>query len=277
MSEAIKRPQSQPPIEFLRDIMKRLRDPKNGCPWDIEQDFQSLTPYAIEEAYEVADAVARNDMDNFKEELGDLLLQVVFQAQMASEQGLFSFDDVAQGIADKMISRHPHVFGDANAETSGAVLQQWDEIKELEKASKSRISNSILDDVPVGLPALTRAQKIQKKAAKVGFDWLDAQQVFDKIEEEINELKQEIIDQSSSDNLEEEFGDLLFAFVNLGRKLGIDCETALTKCNQKFYRRFNGIEKSVNYLNKKMNDFSLSELEEFWIVEKQKEKSQKNN
>lgn len=277
MSEALKRPQSQAPIDCLRDIMKRLRNPVNGCPWDIEQDFQSLTPYAIEEAYEVADAVARNDMENFKEELGDLLLQVVFQAQMATEQGLFSFDDVAQGIADKMVSRHPHVFGDANAKTTGAVLQQWDEIKELEKASKAQKSNSILDDVPIALPALTRAQKIQKKAAKTGFDWPDAQQVFDKIEEEISELKQEIINQSSSNNIEEEFGDLLFAFVNLGRKLDLDCETALTKCNQKFYRRFSGIEKSVRNLNKEMNDFSLFELEEFWVTEKQKEKIQNNN
>lgn len=259
-------------IDELLKVMTRLRDPNGGCPWDLEQDFASLAPYAIEEAFEVQDAIAKGDMANFKEELGDLLLQVVFQSEMARQQGLFDFNDVAQGIADKMISRHPHVFGESEAGTSEAVLAQWDDIKQAERGAKSLLQNSILDDVPVNFPALMRAQKLQKKASKVGFDWPDAQQVFDKIEEEISELKQEIKADSSS-KIEEEFGDLLFAFVNLGRKLGIDCETALTKCNQKFYRRFNGIENEVKAKSKQMTDYSLEELEEFWVQQKNKEKA----
>ncbi len=259
-------------IDELLKVMARLRDPNGGCPWDLEQDFASLAPYAIEEAYEVQDAINKGDMENFKEELGDLLLQVVFQSEMARQLGLFTFDDVAQGIADKMVSRHPHVFGDASAETSDAVLSQWDDIKQAERGLKSLPLNSILDEVPVNFPALMRAQKLQKKAAKVGFDWPDAQQVFDKIEEEIIELKQEIKSQSST-KIEEEFGDLLFAFVNLGRKLGLDCETALSKCNQKFYRRFNGIENEVKAKSQKMTDLSLEELEAIWIRQKLKEKA----
>ena len=258
------------PIDDLLEIMTRLRDPEKGCPWDIEQDFASLAPYAIEEAFEVQDAIAKGDMDNFKEELGDLLLQVVFQSEMARQLGLFTFDDVAKAISDKMVSRHPHVFGDTTANTSDAVLAQWDDIKQREKAGK--VQNSILDDVPVNFPALMRAQKLQKKAAKVGFDWANSKQVFDKIEEEINELKHEI-DSENSSKTEEEFGDLLFAFVNLGRKLGIDCETALTKCNQKFYRRFNGIENDLKLKTKEFKDCTLDELEAIWVEQKLKEKA----
>ena len=259
-------------IDELLEVMTRLRDPDTGCPWDIEQDFASLAPYAIEEAFEVQDAIAKGDMANFREELGDLLLQVVFQSEMARQLGLFTFDDVAKGIADKMIFRHPHVFGDAVAGTADAVLAQWDDIKLAERGAKSLPQNSILDEVPINFPALMRAQKLQKKASKVGFDWPDAQQVFDKIEEEIIELKQEIKSQSSS-KIEEEFGDLLFAFVNLGRKLGVDCETALTKCNQKFYRRFNGIEQEAKAISKEMKDLSLEEMEAIWIRQKLKEKA----
>jgi ATP diphosphatase len=258
-------------IDELLRIMTRLRDPDGGCPWDLEQDFASLAPYAIEEAYEVQDAIAKGDMDHFKEELGDLLLQVVFQCEMARQLGLFTFDDVAKGISDKMVSRHPHVFGDASAETADKVLAQWDDIKLREKADKPA-SHSILDDVPVNLPAVTRAQKLQKKAAKVGFDWATPAQVFDKIEEEIIELKQ-AIEKSSSSEIEEEFGDLLFAFVNLGRKLGLDCETALTKCNQKFYRRFSGIEQQLKSSSKEFKDCTLDELEEIWVQQKIKEKA----
>ncbi len=259
-------------IDELLKVMARLRDRNSGCPWDLEQDFISLAPYAIEEAYEVQDAIHKGDMENFKEELGDLLLQVVFQSEMARQLGLFTFDEVAKGIADKMVSRHPHVFGDTTASTAEAVLAQWDDIKMAERGTKSLPLNSILDEVPVNFPALMRAQKLQKKASKVGFDWPDAQRVFDKIEEEICELKQEIKDNSST-NIEEEFGDLLFAFVNLGRKLGLDCETALTKCNQKFYSRFNGIEKEVKEASKQMTDLSLEELEALWIQQKLKEKA----
>ena len=259
-------------IDELLKVMARLRDPNGGCPWDLEQDFASLAPYAIEEAFEVQDAIAKGDMDNFREELGDLLLQVVFQSEMARQAGIFTFDDVAKGIADKMISRHPHVFGEAQAGTADAVLAQWDDIKAKEKATRPSSSESILDDVPVNFPALMRAQKLQKKAAKVGFDWPDAQQVFEKIEEEITELKHAIKENSLS-NTEEEFGDLLFAFVNLGRKLGVDCETALTKCNQKFYRRFKGIENEVKSKSKNMKDCSLEELEAIWVQQKLKEKA----
>ena len=259
-------------IDELLTIMKRLRDPQGGCPWDLEQDFASLAPYAIEEAYEVQDAIAKGDMDNFKEELGDLLLQIVFQSEMARQAGLFTFDDVAKAISDKMVSRHPHVFGEADAATAGAVLDQWDAIKDREKAAKVNGKKTyLLDDVPVALPALTKAQKLQKKAAKVGFDWAEASQVLHKIKEEISELE-EAISEDSSTHIEEEFGDLLFAFVNLGRKLGLDTETALTKCNNKFYRRFNGIEDEVNKSGKEFKDFTLDQLEEFWVQQKLKEK-----
>lgn len=251
--------------------MARLRDPDNGCPWDLEQDFASLAPYAIEEAYEVQDAVHKNDMAGFKEELGDLLLQVVFQSQMAKEKGLFVFDDVAQAVADKMISRHPHIFGSTELETSGQVLKQWNEIKAEEKAIKGN-SGKLLDDVPLHFPALMRAQKLQKIASKVGFDWPDASRVFDKIKEEIVELEQEITAGNSLGILEE-YGDLLFAFVNLGRKLGIDTEQALQGCNQKFARRFNGIEDVVKKSGKMWSEYSLDGLEQLWNEQKSEVKS----
>lgn len=259
-------------IDHLLEVMTRLRDPENGCPWDLEQDFKSLAPYAIEEAYEVQDAIAKGDMANFKEELGDLLLQVVFQSEMARQQGLFTFDDVAQGIADKMISRHPHVFGETTAETSDAVLAQWDDIKLKERGAKSLLQNSILDDVPVNFPALIRAQKLQKRASKVGFDWPDAARVLDKVDEEINELKEELKNNNST-KIQEEFGDLLFVMVNLGRKLGIDCETALSDCNSKFYRRFNGIQNELKSKSKEFDECSLDELEAIWVQQKLKEKA----
>ncbi len=259
-------------IDRLLEIMARLRNPDGGCPWDLEQDFETLTPYAVEEAYEVADAVARGDMENFREELGDLLLQVVFQSQMARERGLFTFDDVARSISDKMVSRHPHVFGDKSVHTADAVLAQWDDIKLKEKAAKPSAQQSILDDVPVNFPALMRAQKLQKRAAKVGFDWPETAHVLDKMQEEIEELKAELRSGDTA-KIEEELGDLFFVLVNFGRKLGIDCETALTKCNQKFYRRFNGIEKEVKAKSKEMADCSLEELEAIWVEQKQKEKA----
>ncbi len=256
------------PIEQLVTIMSRLRDPQKGCPWDVEQDFKSIAPYTLEEAYEVVDAIEKNDMPALKDELGDLLLQVVFHAQMAEEAGLFTFDDVAKFVTDKMISRHPHVFGDAHVTTAEGVLTQWEDLKALEKKDKLP-QNSILDDVPVAHTALVRAQKIQKKAAKVGFDWPDTAPIFDKIEEEINELKQAVVDKSSSE-IEEELGDILFAVVNLGRKLGVDSETALRQCNNKFYKRFNGIENQVKLENKDFSDYTLEELEKIWQDQKRK-------
>lgn len=261
--------EKQDGITQLLAIMARLRDPKNGCPWDVEQDFKSIAAYTLEEAYEVVDAIEKNDMPALKEELGDLLLQVVFHAQMAAEANLFTFDDVAQAVTDKMISRHPHVFGDTNVTTADGVLKQWDEIKAAEKAAQATIQNSILDGVPVTHTALTRAQKLQKKAAKVGFDWPTTAPIFDKINEEINELKQAITEESS-DDISEELGDILFAVVNLGRKLGVDSETALRQCNNKFYNRFNGIEREIKSKNKEFSHYSLDELEDIWQRQKKK-------
>jgi ATP diphosphatase len=256
-------------IEKLLSVMAKLRDPHGGCPWDLEQNFTSIAPYTVEEAYEVADAVERNDMNDLKDELGDLLFQIVFHAQLASEQNLFTFDDIVTHVSHKMISRHPHVFGDNNdVKNTNDVNELWDKIKADEKPK----SNRLLDEVTRGLPALLRAQKLQKKAAKVGFDWPTAQEVFDKIEEEKIELNQAIEKESLSD-IEEEIGDLLFCLVNLARKLDVDAEQALTKTNLKFYNRFNGIEQQIKVNNKNWNDYSLEGLEEMWVEQKMKLKS----
>ena len=256
-------------IDRLIALMQSLRDPDGGCPWDLEQDFKSIAPYTIEESYEVADAAARGDVNDLKEELGDLLLQVVFHAQMATEKNLFTFEDVAAGFVDKMVVRHPHVFGDATANTSEAVLAQWDEIKKREKATKAAKQQSILDDVPVNFPALMRAQKLQKKAASVGFEWPLLDQVLDKLQEEITELKEEL-KQKNPEKITEEFGDLLFVVVNAGRKMGVDCEAALSACNMKFYNRFNGIERNIKASNKDFKDYTLAELEQIWAAQKNK-------
>ena len=244
--------------------MARLRDPHGGCPWDLEQNFASIAPYTIEESYEVADAIERNDMDDLKDELGDLLFQIVFHAQLAREQNLFTFDDVVSHVTHKMISRHPHVFGNrADVKNVNDVNALWDEVKASERPKSTRI----LDEVTRALPALLRAQKLQKKAAKVGFDWPTAQEVFDKIEEEKIELNQAIENQNLSE-IEEEIGDLLFCLVNLARKLNVDAEQALSKTNIKFYNRFNGIEEEIKVKNKNWDDFSLDELEEMWVKQK---------
>lgn len=251
-------------LQKLLSVMARLRDPNGGCSWDLEQDFASIAPYTVEEAYEVADAIERQDMNDLKDELGDLLFQIVFHAQLATEQNLFTFDDVVSHVADKMISRHPHVFGDrSDVKNTSQVNELWDKVKELEKPKSERL----LDEVTRGLPALLRAQKLQKKAAKVGFDWPDVAQVFDKIEEEKIELNQAIESKNLSE-IEEELGDLLFCLVNLSRKLGVDAEQALTKTNLKFYNRFNGIESEIKVNNKKWNDYTLDELEELWVKQK---------
>src|SRR3954452_25289566 len=225
------------PIDRLLAIMARLRDRERGCPWDIEQNFATIAPYTIEEAYEVADAIERGDMAALKDELGDLLFQVVFHARMAEEAGLFGFDDVAEAIADKMVRRHPHVFGDAEIASVAAQNEAWEAHKAAERQEAGG-AQSVLDGVALALPALLRAAKISKRATRIGFDWPDADSVIDKIEEELDEIEDEIDDDAPKAVLEEEIGDLLFATANLARKLDIEPETALRRATAKFERRF---------------------------------------
>ena len=229
------------PIDRLLAIMARLRDPDRGCPWDREQNFATIAPYTIEEAYEVADAIEREDMTALKDELGDLLLQVVFHARMAEEAGLFAFDDVAQAIADKMERRHPHVFGDAEIASVAAQNEAWEAHKAAEREAKGEAA-SVVEGVAIALPALVRAAKISRRAARIGFDWPDADSVIDKIEEELDEIEDAINDRAPPAALEEEIGDLLFATANLARKLDIEPETALRRATAKFERRFRRVE-----------------------------------
>ncbi|MDB5491734.1 MAG: Nucleoside triphosphate pyrophosphohydrolase MazG [Micavibrio sp.] len=259
-------------IQALTDVMTRLRDPETGCPWDIVQTFETIAPYTIEEAYEVADAINSGDMNHVKEELGDLLLQVVFHAQMASEQGLFDFDDVAAAVAAKMISRHPHVFGDKSAKTAGDVIDIWEDQKDKERARKPKEVQSILDDVPLALPAIMRAQKLQKRAARVGFEWEKAVDVLDKLEEEIAELRAAIGSKDPKE-IHGEIGDMMFCVVNFGRMLDVDCEQSLRDTNDKFKRRFNGIENDLKQRNKQFTEMSLQELEQIWQAQKLKERA----
>jgi nucleoside triphosphate diphosphatase len=229
------------PIDRLLAIMARLRDPARGCPWDRDQDFATIAPYTIEEAYEVADAIERHDMAALKDELGDLLLQVVFHARMAEEAGLFAFDDVAAAIADKMVRRHPHVFGDAEIASVAAQNEAWEAHKAAERAAGGADA-SVLDGVALALPALLRAAKLSRRAARIGFDWPDADAVIDKIEEELAELEFAMAGDGDQAALEEEVGDLLFAAANLARKLDIEPETALRRATAKFERRFRQVE-----------------------------------
>jgi tetrapyrrole methylase family protein/MazG family protein/ATP diphosphatase len=229
------------PIDRLLAIMARLRDPDHGCPWDREQNFATIAPYTIEEAYEVADAIERQDMAALKDELGDLLFQVVFHARMAEEAGHFAFDDVAQAIADKMERRHPHVFGDAEIASVAAQNEAWEAHKAAERHA-SGAAASVLDGVALALPAMLRAAKISRRAARIGFDWPDADSVIDKIEEELDEIEDAIDDGAPPAALEEEIGDLLFATANLARKLDIEPETALRRATAKFERRFRRVE-----------------------------------
>ena len=248
-------------IDALIEVMARLRSPEGGCPWDLEQNFQTIAPYTIEEAYEVADAIERGDMKGLKEELGDLLFQSVFHAQMAKEAGLFTFGDVAQAIADKMIRRHPHVFGDVDMRSADEQTAAWEVQKAEERKAKGK--DGLLDDVPAGLPGMTRAVKLQKRAGRVGFDWPDARSVLDKIAEETEELK-EALDEGEKDHIEEEFGDLLFVLANLSRHLDIDPESALRRANEKFIRRFKHIEKTFAERGDSLTDASLDEMEAVW-------------
>jgi len=257
-------------IAELLAIMRRLRDKNGGCPWDLEQNFATIAPYTIEEAYEVASAIEAEDYAALKDELGDLLLQVVFHAQMASEEDRFDFSDVVRAICEKMIRRHPHVFGDGSARTPSAVTQAWEEIKRAERDAKPAKAQGLLDDVPRALPALMRAVKLQNRAAQVGFDWPNAVTVTDKIAEESRELA-EAHASGKAAKVAEEFGDLLFAMANLSRHLKLDPEEALRSANAKFVRRFKAIESALQAQGRKLEDASLEEMEALWQEAKKTE------
>jgi ATP diphosphatase len=255
----------------LLEIMRRLRDPKTGCPWDIEQDFRSIAPYTIEEAYEVADAIERDAWSELEGELGDLLLQTVYHTQMGEEAGHFSFDSVANAISDKMVDRHPHVFGDDSRDKSADQQSvDWETQKAKERAAKAQ--GGVLDDVALGLPALMRAVKLQKRAARVGFDWPSTDQVVDKIVEEAQELT-EARDTLDHDALSEEFGDLLFAMANLARHVKIDPEESLRSANAKFTRRFRFIEAALEAAGKRPEQSNLQEMDALWDQAKAQERA----
>jgi MazG family protein len=268
-------------LDELLAVMARLRDPQSGCPWDVKQNFSTIAPYTIEEAYEVADAIARDDLDALKDELGDLLLQVVYHAQMASEQSRFDFADVADAITRKMIRRHPHVFGDPALRDEFLKANLWDRIKAEEKAERGESVAGVasrLDDVPVALPALTRAVKLQKRAAEVGFDWPSLAPVLAKAEEEIAELKEAIAARGDAANgtgsakVKEEFGDLLFVMANVARHLKVDPEVALREANAKFVRRFRSIEEALAKEGRRCEDATLEEMDRLWDEAKKAER-----
>ncbi|MEH0195921.1 nucleoside triphosphate pyrophosphohydrolase [Caulobacter sp. CCNWLY153] len=257
------------PLFTLVEIMARLRDPRDGCPWDIEQTFATIAPYTIEEAYEVADAIERNDLSDLKEELGDLLLQVVFHSRMAEEQGAFSLQDVAQSISDKMIRRHPHVFGDHAYDDLADQKAGWEELKAQERKAKQK--GGVLDDVPAGLPALTRAVKLTKRAARVGFDWPSTDKVLEKLAEEVAELQVEI-DAGDQAKAREELGDILFVCANLARKLDVEPEDALRATNAKFARRFAFIEAELAKDGRTPDQSDLAEMDALWDAAKAAER-----
>jgi MazG family protein len=273
MSEKNPKPANE--ISELLEIMRRLRDPEGGCPWDLEQDFASIAPYTIEEAYEVAGAIEEEDWAALKDELGDLLFQVVFHARMAEERKLFDFQDVVTAITTKMRRRHPHVFGELEGiHSADAQTLAWEEHKKKERAQKAlEGGGSLLDDVPLALPALLRAAKLQKRAASIGFDWDNADQVIAKIAEEAGEIAEARAAGASQDKIEDEVGDLLFALANLARHLKVDPEAALRRTNGKFTRRFNMIEDTLRAQGKSPDDASLDEMEAIWQAAKMREPS----
>ena len=260
-------------LETLLGIMSRLRDPEYGCPWDMRQDFHSIVPYTIEETYELVDAIDERDFKQIREELGDVLFQVVFYAQLASEQNLFDFQDVLAGISDKLIRRHPHVFGDGEAAFRGQSLSEtevkenWEQLKQAERETKKR--SGVLDDVPRALPSLSRAQKLQKRAARIGFDWPDADGVWAKVEEELTELREAISSDSQAD-IEAELGDVLISVVNLARHLGVDAETAARGANSRFESRFRLMEQAALEVGAELQDETLEQLETRWQSAKAK-------
>jgi len=261
------RPADDRPIDRLLAVMRRLRDPERGCPWDIEQTFATIAPYTIEEAYEVADAIERGALDELPGELGDLLLQVVYHSRMAEEAGLFAFDDVALAVTEKLIARHPHVFEALEVRSAAAQREHWEATKAAERAAKAAANGSrpsVLDDLPKGLPALTRAIKLQKRAARVGFDWPDLDGVRAKVNEELDELER-----AGPDEREDEFGDLLFTLVNHARRLGLDPETALRRANAKFELRFRLMEGASEA---SLETLDLDALEALWQQAKRSER-----
>lgn len=258
-------------MERLQGIMAALRDPETGCQWDLEQTFETIAPYTVEEAYEVADAIQRKDLNDLRDELGDLLFQVVFHSRMAEEQGSFTLDDVVEAVCDKMIRRHPHVFGEAEIRSSAEQTEAWEVIKAAERAAKGR-NVSILDDVPVGLPALTRSVKLSKRAARVGFVWPDINQVFDKLQEEIAELRVEV-EAGDMDKARDELGDVLFVVGNVARTLDIDPEDALRGSNAKFQRRFAFIEAALAARGSSPAESDLAEMDGLWNAAKLAEKA----
>ena len=266
------------PIDELLAIMARLRDPKGGCPWDVAQTFASVAPYTIEEAFEVADAIARSDMPALKDELGDLLLQVVFHARMAEESGLFGFADVVDAICQKMTRRHPHVFGNTSVKDAAAQTVSWENIKAAERAEAVLANGgppSVLDGIPAGMPAMKQAEKLQKRAARVGFDWTEAKDVLGKIREELEEVAAEFeqADGSArSERLTDEVGDMLFACVNLARKANIDPGMALRGTNLKFDRRFRRVEALLATQGRRPVEATLAEMETLWIQAKNEER-----
>ena len=252
------------PIDELLDVMAQLRNPDTGCAWDIEQTFASIAPYTIEEAYEVADAIARNNLPDLQDELGDLLLQVVFHAQIAKEQSAFTFNDVANGIVAKLVRRHPHVFGDASIDTAEKVKAVWESVKAQERAEKDQNEDtSALSGIALALPALMRAEKIQNRAARVGFDWPDVNPVWEKLSEETTELK-EALAADDADAIEDELGDLLFTVVNVARHIKVDPENALIRANAKFEKRFRQVEHLAAEQESDLSELDLAALDALW-------------
>lgn len=251
-------------IDTLLEVMARLRDPDEGCPWDREQTFSSIAPYTIEEAYEVAEAIERGVPSELREELGDLLFQVVFHSRIAEEEGHFAFPDVVETVVEKMVRRHPHVFGDEEVEDAAAQTVAWEAQKARERAAKAgKLSQSVLDGVAIALPALTRAEKLQKRAARIGFDWPDAHGALEKVREETEEVVEELKHHNTI-GLQEEVGDLLFACVNLARLAGVNPETALREANSKFERRFRAVESTLAGEGKSLDEASLEEMDAVW-------------
>jgi nucleoside triphosphate diphosphatase len=263
------------PMLALRKIMQRLRNPEGGCPWDVQQSFKTIAPYTIEEAYEVADAIERDDFSNLREELGDLLLQVVFHAQIAAESGLFDFDDVANGVNEKMIRRHPHVFAGATVADANEQTRRWNELKKQEKAQLAGSPSSILDSVARGLNAFERAKKLQARAAEIGFDWPNVGAVLEKLQEEKTELA-EACTSLDSDHIEEELGDLLFVAVNIARHTNVDPQAALRRCNLKFEQRFKQMEQLAAARGLDLTALALDAQDALWLEAKQLEKAAKH-
>ncbi len=264
--------QDQIELQRLLDVMAALRDPSSGCPWDRAQDFASIAPYTIEEAHEVADAIARRDWAALPGELGDLLFQVVYHARMAEEAGLFRFSDVAAAIADKMLRRHPHVFGDEAARAAGAAPGAWEAAKARERGVGDD-AGVVLADIPLALPALSRAARITRRVAAIGFDWADAPAVLDKLAEETAELRAELAEADPA-RLADEMGDMLFVMANLARKLGLDAETCLRQANDKFVRRFRGVERRLAAEGRTPAEAGLGEMEAAWQAVKREERGE---